>query len=157
MSQASARGLSLHLLTRTLDLLTDDANLVVRLCLLPSLHCLHLLAEQVRGLGRIDGFGERIIIDALLEDTNAVMVASNLVVRVIFGLRHVLVGIDVDVGLSDGGGKSDFASGQSIFAELLSFDLLDDGPGVVGLPLVIAKDLRRVRGLWLEIWTGGLV
>jgi hypothetical protein len=111
----------------------------------------------VRGLGRIDGFSKRVVLDALLEDPNTIMVAADLVVRVVLRLRYVIVGIDVDVGLRDSSSKGDFASCQSIFAELLGFDLLDDSPCVVGLPLGVAKDLRGVACLRLQIRNGGLL
>lgn len=139
----------LHFLTGTLDLLAEDTDLLVRLRLLPALLTLQLLEEQVGRLGWIHGFSERVELDTLLEDADAVVVAANLIVRIVLGLGDVLVGVDVNVGLGDGSGKGGFASCEIILPEFLSFDLLDDGPGVVRLSLVVARDLGRVDGLGL--------
>ena len=132
-----------------MDLLTNHTDLLVRLRLLPVLHSLHLFEEQMGRLGWIDGFRKRVIFHTLLEDTDTVMIAANLVVRIVLGLGDVLVGVDIDVRLSDGSSKGDFASCQSILPEFLGFDLLDDSPGVVGLSLIVARDLWVVDCLGL--------
>lgn len=72
------------------------------------------------------------------------MIAPDFVVRVVVRFLDVLVGVDVNVGFDDGGRESGFACYQGGIAEFFFFDLRDDRPGVVGLPLVVLEDFGGV-------------
>ncbi|KAM0709642.1 hypothetical protein Q7P35_003682 [Cladosporium inversicolor] len=130
-----------RMLTRDLDLLTNGTSLLVCLRLLPIFHFPQLLEEQVCRLRRIDGFGERVVFDALLEDTNTIVVLADFVVRVFQGLGDLLVGVDVDVGLDDGGSEGDFASCQ-ISGELTAWASGSDTASSSGLSAAAARALR---------------
>ena len=122
----SDHPLSIVSARRTLDFLTQSANLLRSLRLLPVFHTFHFLEEQVRRLRRIHGLIDMVILGSLLEDADAIEVAPLSVVGEFQGTGYILVGVVVKVGFGDGRGESGLASHQVVLAELLLFDLSDD-------------------------------
>jgi len=69
--------------------------------------------------------------------------------RVFQRLGNFVVGVVVDVGLLYGCGKGGLASHEIVLPELLLLNLSDDGPGIVGLGLVVARNLWILAGFGL--------
>jgi hypothetical protein len=100
-----------------LNLLTQSANLLRILRLLPAIHAVHPLEEQVRRLCRIHGLIDMVILSSLLEDTNAVEVTllPFLIARIVEGLWYFVVGVVANVEFDDGRGESGQARHQGGF------------------------------------------
>lgn len=82
------------------------------------------------------------------------MATTLLVEWVLERFEDFVVGVDVNVGFCDDGSESCFAGCEGGGAEFLGFDLCDDGPGVVGLALVVAGDFWVFGGL--GFWCDGV-